>query len=422
MSNTRDVVEIYQSRSPIMNIPTELLSAIFHHCSTYSIAQSEYWYFEESNPSRFESDEAPLILTKICRLWRTVSQSTEGLWAVLPRFKSSSISPGSDQLFRLYLNYSGNAPLSIQIVLRNNNQGACVADLLSPHLHRAKQLIILDSNRTTTRFNHLLDSLRGNFNLLTNLRFEAVTLSISDIKLPWSQLTYLCGVFGGAEREIKILRLCVYLRYLDVHMKSQEPNQDEMAIPVLHLVNLRKLCIRGGRRGFRLLECLHAPSLEKVLVTSHPNVPTSRALELINVCNSRCNPDRRSDKAGGGTTTLEHISGRPRILKRCRILSAEERHLTQNLAQQLQDVAEGFQDDPEFRALLRAIDDILTSGSTKRQFIFNLIAAHDIDPLDALSKQFYLLDAAFKFLEDIKSPTAYCWRYTPPLIPRKETE
>ncbi|KAF8895350.1 hypothetical protein BD779DRAFT_720274 [Infundibulicybe gibba] len=200
-----------------MDIPIELLSAIFLHCLAYSIAQPKSWQLDSSNPGYFKSEEAPLVLTKICRLWRMVAQSTERLWVVLPCFGSSSISPGSDQLFRLYLNYSGKAPLSIRIVLHDSSRDVCVVNLLSLHLHRAKQLTVLDANcehHTITRFDHLLDGLRGNFNLLTHLRFETdeelpasypnpfehapllqsvVISSLSDIKLPWSQLTHLCG-------------------------------------------------------------------------------------------------------------------------------------------------------------------------------------------------------------------------------------
>ncbi|KAF8895351.1 hypothetical protein BD779DRAFT_720275 [Infundibulicybe gibba] len=81
------------------------------------------------------------------------------------------------------------------------------------------------------------------------------------------------------------------------------------------------------------------------------------------------------------------------------ILYTGGRTLTRTLVWQLQDTAEGFRDDPQFRALLQAINDILTSGSTKSQSIFDLMTIHDSDSLDGPSKQFYFLDAAFKFLE-----------------------
>ncbi|KAJ6630351.1 hypothetical protein B0H10DRAFT_1649973, partial [Mycena sp. CBHHK59/15] len=54
---------------PILTLPLEITSEIFSHCLPPNILMVE--------PS---TSAAPLLLTEICRTWRTIALSTPGLW------------------------------------------------------------------------------------------------------------------------------------------------------------------------------------------------------------------------------------------------------------------------------------------------------------------------------------------------------
>ncbi|KAF8879316.1 hypothetical protein CPB84DRAFT_1622766, partial [Gymnopilus junonius] len=63
---------------PLRALQPEILSKIFLYCLPYSY-WSPCW---EDAPNRPKPSEAPLLLSQICRRWRTVALHTPQLWTV----------------------------------------------------------------------------------------------------------------------------------------------------------------------------------------------------------------------------------------------------------------------------------------------------------------------------------------------------
>ncbi|TFK40322.1 hypothetical protein BDQ12DRAFT_680744 [Crucibulum laeve] len=111
------------SSAPIARLPYELLVEIFIHC----LPKHPFII-----PSRVQ---APLVLTQICREWRTIALSTPTLWSSLHinyHDRSKDI-PSTI----LWLSRSGDRPLSISLSIDFNEQRhQGILDVLSAHSHR----------------------------------------------------------------------------------------------------------------------------------------------------------------------------------------------------------------------------------------------------------------------------------------------
>lgn len=103
-----DYIEAHRALiSPVRQIPPETLAEIFVHC----LPDSSYSY-----PVR-DLNQAPLILTIICRDWRRIALSTPQLWNTLHVYLPPllGIDTCSQRIagIELWLNRSGSLPLSI---------------------------------------------------------------------------------------------------------------------------------------------------------------------------------------------------------------------------------------------------------------------------------------------------------------------
>ncbi|KAF8882709.1 hypothetical protein BD779DRAFT_1542261 [Infundibulicybe gibba] len=292
--STLKTIELGDHDSTIMDMPVEILSKIFISCLDPD------WYMDP--PIRFNSHQAPLLLTKVCRHWRTVSQSTQHLWTMLPHLGPgvTHIQPGSGayKLFRMYLAYSGNAPLSILIFIQTEKQNDGVIALLSPHLHHIGRLRISFALWMGAP-GHLPDRFfagrQGDFALLTHLRiasplsipqslcscaFEGAPLlrSVSltyfhpQVSLPWSQLKYYHHHVGDIGGISDTLVLCTGLETLDLCAKRLYKTKSyETRAKFVFLPRLRRMRLIDEKgTSDQLLNSLRAPCLE-VIQIDHAN-------------------------------------------------------------------------------------------------------------------------------------------------------
>ncbi|KAK7052292.1 F-box domain-containing protein [Favolaschia claudopus] len=84
---------------PVLSLPPEIISEIFLRC----LPSASY---AESSP-----EDAPLLLTQICRQWRQVALQTPGLWTSL-RFVDGQ---KSVELVSLWFSRSGDLPLDLNL-------------------------------------------------------------------------------------------------------------------------------------------------------------------------------------------------------------------------------------------------------------------------------------------------------------------
>ncbi|KAJ7235695.1 hypothetical protein C8J57DRAFT_960662, partial [Mycena rebaudengoi] len=103
---------------PVLTLPFEITSAIFLDC----LPRSSYSGADSDNPMRLypSQDEAPVLLTRICRDWRTIAISTPNLWTHLQIELDSDDGPGHINstwvsLADIWLCRSQNQPLSVFI-------------------------------------------------------------------------------------------------------------------------------------------------------------------------------------------------------------------------------------------------------------------------------------------------------------------
>ncbi|KAJ3828651.1 hypothetical protein EV361DRAFT_387764 [Lentinula raphanica] len=123
--------------SPIRQIPDEVLGEIFVHCLP-----------TDRNAIR-SLDEAPLILTTICRDWRRVALNTHRLWSSLHIFLPPDLSHQAMSRrmtgVRMWLGRSGTLPLSISLHTRSRPVHSPFKSATSPppefFINNAKLLI-----------------------------------------------------------------------------------------------------------------------------------------------------------------------------------------------------------------------------------------------------------------------------------------
>ncbi|THG99888.1 hypothetical protein EW145_g7178 [Phellinidium pouzarii] len=109
----------YMLPSPIPRLPPEILSMIFWHAIP---RRSDF-----VEPS---IHAAPLLLCRVCKQWRDLTERTPELWSSISLFLLRPY-VNATQAFEKWISRSGNCPLSIKVVVLT-----CFADTRSEkHLH-----------------------------------------------------------------------------------------------------------------------------------------------------------------------------------------------------------------------------------------------------------------------------------------------
>lgn len=109
---------------PLRGLAPEILSEIFSHCQRGSAAEIVP---EISNS--FHSLERPIVLTHVCRRWRTVVVASSGWWTTLRvklgfPFRSHSQRHSHLALTKLRISRSGISPLEICLQISDSIQTA----------------------------------------------------------------------------------------------------------------------------------------------------------------------------------------------------------------------------------------------------------------------------------------------------------
>ncbi|KAL5478927.1 hypothetical protein ACEPAI_2214 [Sanghuangporus weigelae] len=94
-----------QLRSKSGYLPTEVLSTIFQECLE----------LDELDCTTPDPHQAPLVLTWVCRLWRSIALNTHRLWAGVMFIREASRVDGSTRLLELWMERSGALPFGVRL-------------------------------------------------------------------------------------------------------------------------------------------------------------------------------------------------------------------------------------------------------------------------------------------------------------------
>jgi hypothetical protein len=279
--------------SPVRQAPDEIWSEIFSHCLPSSVERPES--MKNISPLLvFNPRNAPALLLRVCRDWRAIALSSPRLWSWISLFSKKAFQPTAD-VIQTWLRRSQAAPLSVILEPFHRSlgeissffQGPVVQSVLEQS-HRWRAVHIRFPLFLFSSFNNDLPQLeelhlnfysahprdapiRGDLDIFRNapnLRrikiYDLPPFPISDIKLPWAQLTQFSSQRAGQS----IINLCTLLRlasnlvsvdWLLAHDSQISAN----ALPTVQHLYLRDLCITiGGNTGSSLrLDCLSLPSL-----------------------------------------------------------------------------------------------------------------------------------------------------------------
>jgi hypothetical protein len=294
--------------SPARRLPSDVITVIFFQCLP-----------TEQYPG-FSAQEAPLLLTTVCRGWRELALSNPLLWSAfhisptsIPqswRKRDTVLHRPQIKAVEAWLARSGRCPLSISLISRGQNKDfeSVLLNLLVQHTHRWKDIHF----RLNSAVFPILAKLRSHaVPLLQHISLDIATyqwgdsswgsldwkclallraapslqrvvlLSVSNggHALPWKQLTHLCMASSNLAQGIdtpealKILGLCSQLKSCRlniiantktlIHLSSPLPN---ITLPLLESLHLRSFDARYSL-GL-ILEHLDVPKLHDFGVES----------------------------------------------------------------------------------------------------------------------------------------------------------
>jgi hypothetical protein len=291
-------------------LPSELLQEIFLYC------------LPTDRNAVMSSDEAPVLLGRVCKLWKDISLSTPQLWSSLhvPTPASSFLTKhGREKLLQrertvsAWLELSGSCPLSISFsseygtIEREDEEAFAATHLLWTIMNFSKRWKNVDFHMPLTIYEDCLSTLtEGDVPLLEQISFRPVlahylrtavnwhpaplflvpslrrvTLFSVDYRsdvftLRWECLTHLSLIesgWGGLGvpplLALDILRRCSNLIVCEMHLYS--PNL--ISGPSLTLPSLRSLEITGGASP-QFFEMLLLPAIQHFKYLAVPRLPS----------------------------------------------------------------------------------------------------------------------------------------------------
>ncbi|KAF7334600.1 F-box domain-containing protein [Mycena venus] len=306
---------------PVLTLPAEITSHIF----TQSLPI-------DATPSRYA---APLLLTQVCRLWRTIALATPNLWQsiVVKELGPGDLERLNDpaKLVEMWLQRSAGLPLSLFVHLLNEVLAQSIIDTCLVHHHRWSEVEVLSFVNIDARDREFpvlrkvrlshRDEPRHTIRILNApaLR-EACITTVSntqcDVQLPWAQLSHLrFSTHGLLAACLPILSHCSDLLVHLTHSSALiQPIPETMfdnphltlptlesldvtllgpsIIPHLTLPRLQHLTVSGHipsaieplralfSRSFCSLQSLHLTVAHELLVDLFQLVPTVVTLAL----------------------------------------------------------------------------------------------------------------------------------------------
>ncbi|KAJ7617266.1 hypothetical protein FB45DRAFT_1063764 [Roridomyces roridus] len=116
---------------PVLTLPPEITAEIFLWCI--------------DTGKRVASSEAPLLLTQICRDWRSLAIATPALWDTIPEieFGSTLGAPQPEMVIDTWFQRAGTRPLTLVIRYSELDDPTLLESVLHPHAPRLQDLNLM---------------------------------------------------------------------------------------------------------------------------------------------------------------------------------------------------------------------------------------------------------------------------------------
>jgi len=122
--------------APVRRVPQEIMAEIFYYTSYKDISPKG----RRSPSDTITSDTAPLVLFRVCRLWRRIALDTPRIFTFLLVLPKTSLS-----VIPMWLKYSKTAPLEVFINVDEKKAATIYAENvfeeMRSHLHRIRTLV-----------------------------------------------------------------------------------------------------------------------------------------------------------------------------------------------------------------------------------------------------------------------------------------
>ncbi|KIM42790.1 hypothetical protein M413DRAFT_26783 [Hebeloma cylindrosporum] len=236
---------------PFDLLPLELQVEIFSHCLPLF--------------PHFNVEEAPFLITRVCKTWRDLAYNTPKLWST---FEIEVIGSGMSlhdvkiiNTIQLWLERSKAVPLNVRIIhvpvgRIPDPRSARILSLLVPEARRWKHVeFIVPSSSMSSIQNSLPDGfpeLRSLTLQMKDLWSSEPSFDLSSMRIPWHQLTGLDlrlenGNLLDLGRCLEILsqaeRLAAFTATVNCVLDLQDPPSEELSMPALQTLHLIP---RGG--------------------------------------------------------------------------------------------------------------------------------------------------------------------------------
>ncbi|KAK7063509.1 F-box domain-containing protein [Favolaschia claudopus] len=271
---------------PILTLPVEITSEIF-------MQYLDAVFAGQVGPPRVELRKArtsgPLVLSRVCRAWRSIAINTPLLWCRVFAGSPHGRSRDWRKLLECWLPRAGNQPLYLRLADFDPHFTALHFPTIAPYSSQWRAFECCISTPVTFRIN----TIRGRLPLLRELSVKWKELDSVDVEfstidafsvapelrkvviynlppkwipLPLAQLTHLTLYGQTIADAIEVLHQCPGLEELSIDL-DDEADEDRRA-PVIHS-RIHKLCLSN--------ECAATPE-----ILPYITLPNLHSLELVN--------------------------------------------------------------------------------------------------------------------------------------------
>lgn len=223
--------------------------------------QDEIFFICTSPFPRFSVKEAPIVLARVCRAWRSIVLSTPRLWSSFDVEIQGSDASGllhDDRLMhrmKLWLERSRSCPLSVRLTYNpvgrvSDDRSTKLLIALAPEVRRWQRAHFALPAASITELRHLpsnsFPTLRSLTLRVTGVRSDPA-LDIFALNIPWGQLTYVDlqlepGNLPTLDETLDILSRTVNLKHgtlkLECTWSRRDIQRDKLSLPTLETFQL----------------------------------------------------------------------------------------------------------------------------------------------------------------------------------------